>query len=119
MPTRSPFFLALALVALFALGPGCPAGAERKGTVLAPIAASEAKSTHGPYAQGACDTCHARNDPDDPGPGKAPNAVCIGCHEEFSDAKAVRLDRSLHPVNDAPCIGCHNPHNARKPKLQM
>jgi len=32
---------------------------------------------------------------------------------------AVRLDRSIHPVNDAPCTGCHNPHNARKPKLQM
>jgi predicted CXXCH cytochrome family protein len=119
MPTRFPFFLALALVVLFLLGPGCPAGAEKKGKPLGPIAASGAKSTHGPYAAGACDACHARSDPDDPGPAKATNDVCIGCHEEFSTGTSVRLDRSTHPIDGAPCIGCHNPHNARKPKLQM
>lgn len=87
---------------------------------LAPIGAGEAKSTHGPYASGACETCHERHDAADPGRAvSASNEVCVGCHEEFAPGGPVRLDRSIHPVNDAPCIGCHNPHNARKPKLQM
>jgi predicted CXXCH cytochrome family protein len=114
MPTRFAALLVLAL----ALGPGCPAGAEKKG--LAPVAAAEAKSTHGPYAAGACETCHERHDARNPGAVlKASNELCIECHEEFAHGTPVRLDRSIHPVSDAPCTGCHNPHNARKPKLQL
>jgi predicted CXXCH cytochrome family protein len=115
MPTRLAAFLSLALVAL---GPGCPAGAEKKR--LAPVEAREAKSTHGPYGAGACETCHERHDAANPGAAvKVTNDLCVGCHEEFTMGKPVRLDRSSHPVNDAPCVGCHNPHNARKPKLQL
>ena len=96
----------------------CPSGAEKK--QLAPIDKREAKSTHGPYSAGACEACHERHDAADPGVAVKPtNALCIGCHEEFSATGAVRLDRSIHPVTDAPCVGCHNPHNARKPKLQL
>ncbi len=90
------------------------------GRRLAPIGAAEARSTHGPYASGACETCHERHDAADPGRVvSAANQVCVGCHEEFGAGTPVQLDRSRHPVNDAPCTGCHNPHNARKPKLQM
>jgi predicted CXXCH cytochrome family protein len=112
-----PRFVAL-LWLVAALGPGCPSGAENRR--LAPVAAREAKSTHGPYGSGACETCHERHDARDPGRAvRASNAVCVGCHEEFAGTAAVRLDRSIHPVNDAPCTGCHNPHNARKAKLQL
>jgi len=113
---RSRFAALICLVA--ALGPGCPSGAEDKR--LAPIAARDARSTHGPYGAGACETCHERHEAANPGRAvRGSNASCTGCHEEFAAGAAVRLDRSIHPVNDAPCTGCHNPHNARKPKLQM
>lgn len=114
MPTRFAVVLSLALVAL---GPGCPAGAEK--TKLAPVEAREAKSTHGPYGAGACETCHERHDAGNPGRATASNALCVGCHEEFGAGTPVRMDRTVHPVNSAPCLGCHNPHNARKPKLQL
>ncbi len=115
MPTRVAALLALALAAL---GPGCPAGAEKKG--LAPVDAREARSTHGPYGAGACETCHERHDAAHPGAAvKVTNELCTSCHEEFTTGTPVRMDRSIHPVNDAPCVGCHNPHNARKPKLQL
>jgi predicted CXXCH cytochrome family protein len=113
---RSRYAALLWLVA--ALGPGCPSGAEN--ARLAPIPAREAKSVHGPYGAGACEACHERHDARSPGRAvRTSNDVCIGCHEEFGAGAAVRLDRSIHPVNDAPCTGCHNPHNARKPKLQL
>jgi predicted CXXCH cytochrome family protein len=87
---------------------------------LAPIDAGEAKSTHGPYASGACEACHERHDAANPGRAvKADDAACVGCHEEFAAASQVRLDRAVHPASQGPCTGCHNPHNARKPKLQM
>jgi predicted CXXCH cytochrome family protein len=95
---------------------------DRRATAgrLAPIAAAEARSTHGPFSSGACETCHERHDAANPGRAvSASNQVCVGCHEEFGVGTPVHLDRSVHPVNDAPCTGCHNPHNARKPKLQM
>jgi predicted CXXCH cytochrome family protein len=118
MRVRFAAFLFLVL----ALGPGCPSRGESRGgnPRLAPIDAREAKSTHGPYAQGACEACHERHGAADPGRAvKTSNASCVDCHEEFAVGTAVRLDHSTHPVNDAPCTGCHNPHNARKPKLQM
>ena len=102
--------------------PGVEKGVEARagGGRLAPVEAREAKSTHGPYGSGACETCHERHDAANPGRAvKANDAACVGCHEEFAAGSQVRLDRAVHPVSDAPCTGCHNPHNARKPKLQM
>lgn len=109
---------ALLSIGAVALGPGCPSGAEKKR--LAPVERREAKSTHGPFGAGACETCHERHDAANPGAAlKVTNELCIDCHEEFAGGGPVRMDRSLHPVNDAPCTSCHNPHNARKPKLQL
>lgn len=92
-------------------------GAESR---LRPIPDGEAKSTHGPYHTGACETCHQRHDPKDPGPAvKVTNELCYDCHDEFRGTAPVKMDRALHPKNISACTSCHNPHNARKPKLRL
>lgn len=98
---------ALAVAAALAAG---AAGAAAPG--LAPIPASEALSTHGPFTMGECRACHqgrrAR-------PGKVRKAIpelCFDCHEDF------RAPVAGHPAGEA-CTGCHSPHNARKRKLLL
>ena len=103
---------ALAVALAAALSPR-PA---RAGSRLAPIPKDEAVVVHGPYEAGACDTCHARNDPRDPGPAAVTNETCLGCHDEFNGKAPVRIERGTHTTRGT-CTGCHNPHNSRKRKL--
>ena len=86
---------------------------------LAPIPRDQAVVVHGPYEQGACDTCHARADASDPGPAPVTKETCLTCHDEFSGKAPVRIGKGRnHPVKGE-CIGCHNPHNSKKKKLLL
>ena len=86
---------------------------------LAPIPRDQAVVTHGPYEQGACDTCHARADAADPGPAQVTRETCLGCHDEFQGKAPVRLTKNKnHPVKGE-CVSCHNPHNSKKKKLLL
>lgn len=94
--------------------------ARAEGKRLAPVPRSEAASTHGPYEMGACDTCHQRGDPADPGGAvKVSNELCTDCHDEFSGTAPVRMERAVHPPVKTACTACHNPHNSRKKKLRL
>jgi predicted CXXCH cytochrome family protein len=86
---------------------------------LGPVPKAEQVSTHGPYAQGACEACHDRKDPKDPGPASPSDEACISCHDDFAGkASRVKTDKGRHPDGKGmKCVECHNPHNARKPKL--
>jgi predicted CXXCH cytochrome family protein len=85
---------------------------------LGPVPRSEAVSTHGPFAQGACAACHDRDDPKDPGPASPADAACISCHDDFAGSARVKTDRGRHPeARGMRCVECHNPHNAKKPML--
>ena len=87
---------------------------------LAPIPATEAVSTHGPYTAGTCEVCHERHEPSNPGRAiKVSNDLCYDCHDAYRGAARVPMERWLHPMNLAPCTRCHNPHNSRKPKLRL
>lgn len=87
---------------------------------LAAVPAAQAVSTHGPYEAGACDTCHERADPKNPGAAlKVSNELCFDCHDDFKTDKAVKLDQMKHPSGKTACTACHNPHNSRKRKLLM
>ena len=98
--------------AALALGARAPAGR------LAPLPQSEAVSTHGPFAMGACDVCHDAKDRSRM-PGrvlKASNDLCFDCHDEFK--KQVK-NHPASPASKVACIGCHSPHNALKKKLLL
>ncbi len=113
MAIRLAAFISASALALVA----APARAENK---LAPIPKADAMSTHGPFEQGACDTCHQRSDPANPGAAvKASNDLCFECHDEFKGSAQVRMDRTKHPKSSAACTGCHNPHNSKKKKLRL
>jgi predicted CXXCH cytochrome family protein len=106
-----PAVLAFALLALAA--PAAHAGDAR----LAPLPKEQAVVVHGPFEQGACDTCHVRADPKDPGAATATKETCLACHDEFGGTAPVRIGKGKnHPVKGE-CIGCHNPHNSKKKKL--
>ena len=106
-----PAAAALLLIAASSAG----AGESR----LAPIPRAQATVVHGPYEQGACDTCHARADAADPGPASAGKAVCLACHDEFGGKVPVRIGKGKsHPIKGE-CTGCHNPHNSKKKKLLL
>ncbi len=95
-------------------------GARAEVNRLAPIPKAQALSTHGPYEMGACETCHQRHDPDNPGPAlKVSNDLCYECHEDFKGSAPVKMDTQVHPTVKAPCTLCHNPHNAKKRRLRM
>lgn len=114
MPTRLAF-LPIACALLF--GGGAARAGENR---LAPIPRSEAVSTHGPFEMGACETCHERRDPRNPGAAlKVSNDLCFGCHEEFKGTEPVRMEKAVHPSTVGACTGCHNPHNSRKKKLRL
>jgi predicted CXXCH cytochrome family protein len=84
----------------------------------AAVPGDQATSTHGPYEAGACDTCHERNDPKDPGKAlKVTNELCFDCHDDFKGNAAVKLQKARHPGGSTACIKCHNPHNSKKRKL--
>jgi predicted CXXCH cytochrome family protein len=87
---------------------------------LAPVPTSEATSTHGPYEMGACETCHQRHDPKNPGPAmKVSNELCFDCHDEFRGSAPVKMEKAVHPRTPAACTMCHNPHNSTKKKLRL
>ncbi len=86
---------------------------------LAPLPRADARSVHGPYAAEACDACHERRDPNDPGRAVS-GAACTGCHDDFRGDQPVMLGRSAHPAGSgASCTSCHNPHNSSKQKLLL
>jgi predicted CXXCH cytochrome family protein len=114
MRTRLAPLLALGVLAL------CAGLARAGNEKLAPIPQAEAVSTHGPYEQGACETCHQRHEADDPGPAiKVSNDLCFDCHDEFKGSSPVKMDKAVHPAVKAACTACHNPHNARKKRLRL
>jgi predicted CXXCH cytochrome family protein len=87
---------------------------------LAPLPKDQAVVVHGPYEQGACETCHERADQKDPGPAKVTNETCLGCHDEFAGTAPVKVGKGRsHPSNKGTCTACHNPHNSRKKKLLL
>ena len=110
-------WMAVFTTCALALG-GAAAAADPK--KLAPIAADDAVSTHGPFEMGACETCHARRDPRNPGPASVSNDTCFGCHDDFKGSAPVKMDKAVHPsVKSATCVACHAPHNSRKRKLLL
>ena len=94
--------------------------ARAEASRLAPIPKAEAVSTHSPFETGACEICHQRHDPTDPGATvKVSNDLCYDCHDEFRGKSPVKMDKSVHPSTVAACTTCHNPHNSRKKKLRI
>jgi hypothetical protein len=105
-----------ALAALLALAAGPVLAANPR---LAPLPKGEALVVHGPYEQGACDTCHERADPKNPGPAAVTKETCLACHDEFGGTAPVRIGKGKnHPIKGE-CTGCHNPHNSAKKKLLL
>jgi predicted CXXCH cytochrome family protein len=80
---------------------------------LAPIAPTQAISTHGPFEMGACEACHDGKDRAGvPGPVlKRSNALCFDCHDDY------QKPMKGHPSPQDDCTTCHSPHNAKKKKL--
>jgi predicted CXXCH cytochrome family protein len=106
----------LAAIATLLLAGSAVAGENR----LAPLPAGQATVVHGPYGQGACETCHERADARDPGRATVTNQTCLDCHDEFAGKAPVRLGRGKsHPADKAACTSCHNPHNATRKKLLL
>ncbi len=96
------------------------APAARAESRLAPIPREQAASTHGPFEMGACETCHQRADPRNPGPASTSNDTCFECHDEFRGGARVKMEKAVHPPTTATlCVGCHSPHNARNRKLLL
>jgi predicted CXXCH cytochrome family protein len=106
----------LAAAVVLTLAPAAAAAGDAR---LAPVPRDQAVVVHGPYEQGACDTCHARADASDPGPAAVTKETCLTCHDEFQGKAPVRIGKGKnHPVKGE-CVACHNPHNSRKKKLLL
>jgi predicted CXXCH cytochrome family protein len=87
---------------------------------LAPLPKDQAIVVHGPYEQGACETCHERADAANPGAARVSNETCLACHDEFAGKAPVRIGKDkTHTQAKSACISCHNPHNATKKKLLL
>ncbi len=105
--------LLLLLASLLCAG-GAQAEEKAGKRELAPVPASEAVVTHGPYEQGDCGACHKSSDPKSPGPVlKAGNELCFDCHDEFKGKASKQMK---HPAGGT-CTGCHNPHSSKKKSL--
>jgi predicted CXXCH cytochrome family protein len=87
---------------------------------LAPLPRDQAAMVHGPYEEGACETCHERADAGNPGPARVNNETCFACHDEFGGKAAVRVGKGKsHPAGQEACTACHNPHNSKKKSLLL
>jgi predicted CXXCH cytochrome family protein len=107
-----PAVLALLLMA------AVPTGAVENR--LAPLPRDQATVVHGPYEQGACDTCHERADAKNPGVARVTNDTCLACHDDFAGTAPVRIGKGKsHPEGKGTCNSCHNPHNSKKRKLLL
>jgi predicted CXXCH cytochrome family protein len=110
--------VAIAAVLALPLVAAAPAGADDK--KLAPLPRDQATVVHGPYEQGACDTCHERSDAGNPGTARVTNETCLACHDDFAGKAPVKIGKNrAHPSVKGSCIDCHNPHNSRKKKLLL
>jgi predicted CXXCH cytochrome family protein len=108
---------ASAALALFLLAAN---PAEAGDSRLAPLPRDQATVVHGPYEQGACDTCHERADAKNPGTARVTNETCLSCHDEFSGKAPVKVGKDKsHPEGKGHCTACHNPHNSKKRKLLL
>jgi len=111
MVGRKHLVVALALSCAVASTAALAAGGSRH----APISATDAVSTHGPFEMGACEACHDEKDQSRV-PGrvlKVTHELCFDCHDEFK--KPVKH----HPTTKGACLGCHSPHNSTKRKLLL
>jgi predicted CXXCH cytochrome family protein len=85
---------------------GChdPHGSDKPG--LAPA------FTHAPYAEGACDACHAGTT----GLVAAGAALCVACHTEH-EADAARAVPHKAVTDSTGCLNCHAPHGGKTEAL--
>jgi predicted CXXCH cytochrome family protein len=73
-------------------------------------------STHSPYTEGDCSSCHQSNDAKNPGPvTRRVNDLCYDCHGEHSDL--MRKGAVKHRPAVEACTSCHNPHNSTQKAL--
>ncbi len=70
---------------------------------------------HGPFAKGACLTCHDVHAGAPRLVRGAPGAVCLTCHAEIGKADAGAASRHA-PSAAGACTFCHDPHGADRPK---
>ncbi len=68
---------------------------------------SKPASTHVPYTQGDCSTCHERKGPNPGKPSVEGDQLCFGCHEG--------LTQHAHAFRN--CSRCHNAHDSRRKHL--
>ncbi len=81
-----------------------------------PNVTSNVEFAHPPYAQGVCDICHVRANPEDAGPvKKAQSDICFSCHVELLNSMVSA--KNVHKPFKENCQYCHNPHNADRPNL--
>lgn len=71
---------------------------------------------HGPYAAGACVTCHDPHGGNIPGMLRIPGPqMCSGCHKEM-DAR-ISNARFQHKTTRTDCAQCHAPHTSEYPSM--
>jgi predicted CXXCH cytochrome family protein len=71
---------------------------------------------HGPFAAGACITCHNPHGGNVPGMLRAPGKqMCLDCHKDMSE----RLSNAgfRHKPAETDCLDCHSPHVSEQPHM--
>jgi predicted CXXCH cytochrome family protein len=75
-----------------------------------------AKFMHEPFADKACDTCHAATkDGKVVLTQKDAKSICVTCHDD--KAKLIDTAKVLHPGATGDCLDCHSPHASNQPGL--
>ena len=81
---------------------------------------------HGPFAAGACGSCHGVSGPGDRRGGEPAQStgslfvtdlskLCIGCHQGYGQEIAQEKDLWAHgPVANGLCTECHDPHSSKR-----